>query len=128
MQESKTILYLDDNEDHRDLLKFIFEDAGYNILTCSSKDKCFDYLNHYPVSVIVMDYWVEGTEAAEMGEKIKRFHPQIPFFFFTGDAQSKSREKGLRTGAQGYLLKPDDLNNIVTTIGGFLNSSKQYVA
>ncbi len=128
MQKSKTILYLDDNEDHRDLLKFLFEDEGYNILTCAGIENCFDYLIKYPVSVIVLDYWIEGLEAFEISKKIKLLYPHIPFFYFTGDAQKKSREKGMQSGAQGYLLKPDDLNNIVPIIGRFLETYRQCAA
>ena len=122
MQKSKTILYLDDNADHRDLLKFLFEDEGYKIVTCSTMKECLDYLSENEISVIVMDYWVEGVETLVISEKIKESHPNIPFFFFTGDAQSKSREKALNTGAKAYLLKPDDVGNIVPTINQFLGN------
>jgi DNA-binding NtrC family response regulator len=120
MHEGKTVLYLDDNEDHRDLLKFIFEDAGYRVLTCSNVKDCLDCLTENEISVIVMDYWLEGRETVAIGERIKELYPQIPFFFFTGDAQSKSREKGIQSGARAYFVKPDDLENIVPTVGRFL--------
>ena len=126
--EDKTVLYLDDNADHRDLLKFLFEDAGYKILTCSDIKECLNCLAENAVSVVVLDYWLKGEETLAASEQIKQLYPQTPFFFFTGDAQPKSRERGIQSGARGYLLKPDDIDNIVSTIDMFLESPARCVA
>ncbi|MGI8469436.1 MAG: response regulator [Pyrinomonadaceae bacterium] len=123
MREDKTILYLDDNADHRDLLKFLFEDASYKILTCSTVNECLVFLAEHEVSAIVMDYWLDGVENLETGEKIKELYPNIPFFYFTGDAQTKSRERALSVGAQAYFLKPDDIDGIVPAISRLLDNS-----
>lgn len=123
MQKGKTVLYLDDNPDHRDLLKFLFEEAGYETVTCAQMDECLELLSQKEVAAVVMDYWLDGVETIEISKKIKELYPAIPFFFFTGDAQPATREKALQTGAMGYLLKPNDVSNIVPVVSRFFENS-----
>ncbi|MGI9036729.1 MAG: response regulator [Pyrinomonadaceae bacterium] len=123
MQACKTVLYLDDNDDHRDLLKYLFEDAGYKIVTCSKLDECLEQLSKNDVSAVIMDYWIEGVETFTVGEKIRIFYPKIPFFYFTGDARTTSRQRAMSSGAQAYLLKPDDIGGIVQTIDKYLGEA-----
>ena len=92
-------------------------------MTCSTVREGLDYLVEYDISAITLDYQLDGFGSVEIGEKIKSLYPQIPFFFFTSDAQSKSREKAMQGGAQGYFFLPDDISNIVPKVGRFLESA-----
>lgn len=116
MLENKTVLYLDDNTDHLELLKFLFEQTNYQVITSSSQRDCLRSLQSKNVSAVVMDYWVEGAETIDTGKKILEEFPQTPVFFFTGDVREVSRRKALSIGAKEFFVKPDDIGNIVATV------------
>lgn len=123
MQENKTVLYLDDNADHLELLKFLFEQTNYKVITSSSQIDCLQSLHSGKVSAVVMDYWVEGSETLDTGKKIREDFPQTPLFFFSGDVREASRRKALDIGAKAFFVKPDDIENIVATIDRHLEVS-----
>lgn len=116
MLENKTVLYLDDNADHLELLKFLFEQTDYQVITSSSQRECLQSLQAKNVSAVVMDYWVEGAETLDTGRRILNEFPQTPLFFFTGDVREISRRKALGIGAKEFFVKPDDIGNIVATV------------
>lgn len=120
MLENKTVLYLDDNADHLELLKFLFEQTDYKVITSSSQKDCLRSLQSKNISAVVMDYWVEGAETIDTGKKILEAFPQTPLFFFTGDVREVSRRKALSIGAKAFFVKPDDIGNIVATVDNHL--------
>jgi CheY-like chemotaxis protein len=47
----------------------------------------------------------------------------LPVIFYSGDAYEKDQQQGLAAGAQAYLVKPNDLENIAGVIGTLLQNS-----
>jgi CheY-like chemotaxis protein len=120
MQVGKYILCVDNNADNRELIKFIFEQSGHNVLTCATAEACLDYARRYNISAFVLDYWLAGVEGSEICREIRTFNQKTPIIFFTGDARDTSRRKGISTGANAYLIKPNDLEKVVPTVNRFI--------
>lgn len=124
MSFDKTILCVDDNSDHNELLQFFFEQAGYKVISCSSSDDCLDCLKTVKLSAVIFGNWLEDVHFNSILNEMKILQPELPFVFFTADAREASRQKALRMGAHSYLVKPNDLENLVPVIGKII--SKEY--
>jgi len=51
----------------------------------------------------------------ELCRRLREFSPQIPIVFYSNDAREIDRQKGLATGAQAYLIKPE-IDTVLPTI------------
>lgn len=116
MQPDKVVLCVDDNADHNELLEIFFKQVGYKIVACDTPESCLQYLKTIKFSAVIFGSWQEEDRFIEVLDEMKILYPNLPFVFFTADAREASRQKGLQTGAQAYLVKPNDLENIVPTI------------
>ena len=123
MKQKKTILCVDNNSDNCELMKFFFADAGYNVLTCSTPDDCLNYILTGDISAVILDYRLADIEGSEVCREIRKHNSKLPIVFFTGDALEDSRQKGINAGANAYLLKPNDLGNIVPTVTHFVEAN-----
>ena len=116
MSFSKTILCVDDNEDNNELLQFLFENEGYKVITCSTADECSECIMDNDFSAIILDYRLPDKDGLDILREIKESNPHLPIVFFTADAVETSRQKSIEAGADAYLVKPNDLTNIVPTV------------
>ena len=112
----KNVLCVDDNEDSRELLKIFFELENYQVVTCATHQECSEQVKNNEFSAIVLDSWIPGLSGVDICRQIRAVNTTIPIIFYSADALAKSREKGLQAGANAYLVKPDDLNKVVSTV------------
>lgn len=103
MRHDKTVLCVDSNADHNELLEIFFNQAGYKIVTCDTPESCLKFLKTLKFSAVVFGNWTEDSNFTEVLSEIKIQHSNLPFVFFTADAREASRQKGLGMGAQAYL-------------------------
>jgi DNA-binding response OmpR family regulator len=116
----KNILCVDDNKDSLELLKIFFEQADYQVVTCTNHQECFEHIGNNDFSAIILDCWLAEKDGFEICREIRAANASIPIIFYTADATAKSREMGLTSGANAYLVKPDDMGNLVPTVTQFL--------
>ncbi len=62
---------------------------------------------------IVLDMKMPGIGGLETLQAIKRRRPSTKIIVMTGHSSSQDREAGLRAGAQHYLLKPIDVEDLI---------------
>jgi CheY-like chemotaxis protein len=116
MKEQKTVLCVDDNDDNLELLKILFELADYQVTACSTGEECLEQVKKGEYSAIVLDYRLPDKDGLEICREIRELVPGTPIVFYTADVRNSSRQAAFSAGADAYLLKPDDLNNIISTV------------
>ena len=85
------IVFVDDQEDIRDIISFVLEDALE--VTVSSFSNINDAYKHIEnkaneISMIISDYHLEGENGLSLFSKVKDF--EIPFFLMTGKVFSEN--------------------------------------
>ncbi len=123
MKTNKTILCIDDNEDTTELLKAMFEETGFEVTSCPSAEACSDHLKRNDLSALILDFRLPDQKGTELCREVRAANPQLPIVFFTGEASPESRWEGLKAGANNYLVKPNDLENIVPVVTGLINQA-----
>lgn len=108
-------------EDH-DLLLLaihdILESEGYEVMTASDG---IDALEHMRVSVpelIIADISMPRMDGYHFFEEVRK-HPEwvpIPFIFLTARAEREDRLKGKALGAEDYIIKPFDPQELVVVV------------
>jgi DNA-binding response OmpR family regulator len=103
-RERKRILMVDDVVDARGLAELIL--AEYTLISARSFDEGlrFAYLRYF--DLYILDNWLPDGNGAELCRLIRAFDPNTPILFFSAAAYERDIQEALRSGAQGYLVKP----------------------
>ncbi len=107
-------------EDHTDLRKFIISCLGndYQFLEAANgKDGLRQAIEQVP-ALVLSDVMMPEMDGIEMCDKIKRDHRtcHIPVIMLTAKATDESKLTGLGTGADDYLIKPFNKDELILKI------------
>jgi len=119
--KNATILVMDDDRDILDAMKMVLEFNGYNVETCTN-DHHIDYKN-LP-DLFLLDIWMSGLSGSDVCKRLKRNinSMSIPVIIFS--ANRNVREISEECGADGYIAKPFNLNQLLAIIGHHINNKK----
>lgn len=111
---NKYILCIEDDADTCELVTFVFEQAGYKVVACSTED-CLKVTHEEKFLAIILDNYFVGTSGVNICRELRRFDKTTPIIFFSGESREDEIEKALAAGANVYLLKPNDFDKLVPT-------------
>lgn len=114
-----SILCIEDDEDTCALMRFVFEQEGFIVTTCSVED-CLQVVERQNFSAMILDNYFGDLDGVEICRKIRSLHPATPIIFFSGEVRQTEREKALAAGASAYLIKPDDFEKLVEITLGLI--------
>lgn len=120
MGNSKKVFVFDDNADILELCTIILEDAGFEIKTSSTSNQIVDQVMAYMPDIIFMDNWLPDVGGIDATRELKA-HPTlkgIPVIYFTANNDVKSLAE--QAGADGYLSKPFDIQELENIINKHL--------
>jgi twitching motility two-component system response regulator PilH len=112
------ILIVDDSRTELHHLSDALTKRGYAVRTAQSGDEALKRLAEATPQLILMDVVMPGTNGFQLTRTITR-DPRwaaIPVFMCTSKAQETDRVWGLRQGARDYLVKPVDVDELITKI------------
>ena len=115
---NKKILIVDDDPRNIFALKLTLKSRGYQIVSCTMAQEAIQILKENTVYIILMDMMMPEMDGYE-AVKIIRNTPgmsQIPVIAVTAQAMPEDRQKCLDAGAQDYVSKPIDVDQLVTAI------------
>ncbi len=109
------ILVVDDEESFRSLLRQELEDAGYQVLEAADGMTALKVARSQRLDLIILDVMIPGISGFDV-VSVLRGDPAtaaIPIVILSG---VEDRERGFRLGADGYLVKPLDVEKLFDVI------------
>ncbi len=119
----KRILIADDEEDVVVALKFTLEKEGYECLAAYDGKEALDKAKKDNPDLIVLDIMMPKLNGYEVSRLLKfdaKFK-QIPIIMLTARTQEKDKVIGQETGADVYITKPFEMNDLIRTVKNMLN-------
>ncbi len=116
MSMNKKVFVFDDNADILELCTIILEDAGYEIKTSSTSNNIIDQVLSYIPDIIFMDNWLPDVGGIDATRELKQHATlkNIPVIYFSANNDVKSLAE--QAGADGYLSKPFDIEELENII------------
>lgn len=74
--------------------------------------------------LLVIDVQLPGMNGFDLASKIQKHNPDIPYLFLTARAEKKDRINGLSIGADDYITKPFDIDELVLRIKNIIKRQK----
>ncbi len=122
-EDSRTILYVEDNLDNLNLVKRILEAAGYQFLgTDNAADGIMLARRHNP-DLILVDINMPDVDGLTMTQELKadaKFE-KTPIIAITANVMRGDRERTLSAGCDDYIQKPIDVDHLPRQIAQFLH-------
>lgn len=114
----KTILVVDDDDIVLSMLETHLRKAGFAVLTAVHGKDALAIVSKAPVDIIVSDISMAEMDGLEFCERLRKSpeHVDIPFIFLTAHAGAGERMRGLRSGADEYLVKPVDPGDLIARV------------
>ena len=75
--------------------------------------------------LLITDIQLPGMNGFEFAEEIKKVNDKIPFLFLTSRNEKKDRITGLKLGADDYINKPFDIDELVLRITNIIRRNSQ---
>lgn len=119
----KTILLVDDESRMLDLLALYLTPLGFNCVKKSSALDAIMYLESHSVDLILLDVMMPEMDGWTACREIKEIR-DIPIIMLTARSEKPDIVKGLKIGADDYILKPFDEEELVARIEAVLRRTK----
>lgn len=112
------ILIVDDEKPICDLVDLNLSAAGYFCKSVQDGMKAIELIEKETFDLILLDIMLPGVDGFDIMEYIRPL--KIPVIFITAKGDVKDRVKGLRLGAEDYLVKPFDVVELVARVEAVL--------
>lgn len=112
------ILAVDDERPIAELLRLSLTRAGYACVTAYDGIEAANLIEKEPFDLILLDIMLPGIDGFELMEYIRS--TGIPVIFLTAKNAVSDRVKGLRMGAEDYMVKPFDILELMARVEGVL--------
>lgn len=112
----RKIAIFDDDEDILSICSIILEEVGWNVTTFTNCNDILDKVKETDPDVIIMDNWIPDAGGIQATQLLKNSLElkHIPVIYFSANSEIKSLMK--QAGAQGYLAKPFDIEELKEVI------------
>lgn len=121
-KDTKTLLIIEDDETMRTALRRIFESDGYKVKTAADGTQLSSVLDDSPIDLLILDVglpWINGFELAKLLKEHKDLK-EIPLIFVSGKTSELDVKRGFQMGADDYIKKPFDIDQIKKTVATLL--------
>lgn len=120
MNSSKIkILLAEDEETLATALILNFNLVGYDVIHAADGVKALDVFkqNQSTLSLVLLDVMMPGMNGFDVFKEIRKMDSQIPVIFLTARNQSSDKIEGLKLGADDYITKPFELEELMLRVG-----------
>ncbi|HET7143364.1 MAG TPA: response regulator [Anaerolineales bacterium] len=122
--EKGTILYVEDNQDNRSLMRRVLGAEGYSVVEANNASQAVEKLENEGdnIDLILMDINMPDMDGYTLTAKIKSMQKfsNIPIVAVTANVMRGDREKSLEAGCDGYIQKPIDIDTLGQQIERFM--------
>jgi DNA-binding NtrC family response regulator len=116
MDKQARVLIIDDDENISKVLQTILEEDGYAADTADTARKGIELSESAFYNLALIDVRLPDMEGIELLTKLKKTKPKMRKIIVTGYPTLQNAVAAVNKGADGYVMKPFDVENILATI------------
>lgn len=122
------VLIVDDEEPNRVLLRDPLEAHGYEVTEACSGQEVLRFVSIAPPDAILLDVMMPGIDGYQLCRRLKldRRTAPIPVLLVTALSDRKERLLGMKAGANDFLNKPVDVQDLVLRVGNAVYAKSLY--
>jgi PAS domain S-box-containing protein len=114
------VLVAEDNPDTLEMIRFILDESGAEVMTAESADEALKALERFKPDVLVSDIAMPGKDGYDLIREVRSREPErggkIPAVAITAYARAEDRMRALASGFQIHVAKPVDPNELIAVV------------
>jgi len=112
------ILIIDDEPDIRDVLKITLESEGFDVFEAKDGVEGLEKVHRSSPDLVILDYKMPKMDGHEVCQILKKdiLLRHMPIIMLTGKGETQDKIKGINAGADDYLVKPFEPQELVARI------------
>jgi len=117
------ILYVDDDIDTCEMMAMLFglHNNDYQVTTAFDAEKALDLIENQAFDLYIFDYAMPEITGVELCRRVRLNDADAPVILYSAMAREADKKTGLQAGATEYLVKPNDLDQLIETAGKLLS-------
>ncbi|MCI9005739.1 MAG: response regulator transcription factor [Lachnospiraceae bacterium] len=117
------ILIAEDDPNIAKLVEATVAIGGYEGVVCANGTEAFEKMEHGNFDLVLLDVMLPGMSGFEIMQK--RTNTQVPVIFITAKQELTDKVRGLRLGAEDYIVKPFEAMELLARIEVILRRVKR---
>ncbi len=118
-------LVVDDERGVREVLRRVLTLDGYEVLTAGGGAEALDLVIRDVPDVVLLDVGMPGVDGLEVCRGLRRVGERVPILMLTARSAVSDRVEGLDVGADDYMLKPFDVEELKARLRALLRRSRE---
>lgn len=118
------ILLVDDNEKIRKLMEIYLVKDGFSVFHAEDGEVALDVLDQTKIDLIVADIMMPKMDGYELIRELREARYDLPILMVTAKDTYPDKKMGFELGADDYMTKPIDMEEMVLRVRALLRRSK----
>jgi two-component system alkaline phosphatase synthesis response regulator PhoP len=123
--KKNSILLVEDEENLHEALKLNLELEGYEVSSAFDGPAALTAVQNEYFDLIIMDVMLPELDGISVTENIRLQQNEVPILILSARNSSADRVQGLKKGADDYLTKPFNLEELLLRVDKLIHKSKQ---
>lgn len=120
----KKILLAEDDLDFSIVLQQFLELNGFEVVLAENGKKALELFSTDSFDLCLLDVMMPEMDGFTLAENIIEINPDVPFVFLTAKKLKEDKIKGLQLGADDYIVKPFEVDELILRIHNILKRSE----
>jgi DNA-binding response OmpR family regulator len=118
------ILCTEDDLDTRELITFVLTRSNFEVVTTETPALAIKMAQAFSFDLYLIDNWMPSMSGPDLCRELRSFDATTPILFYSGAGYDKDKTAAYASGAQGYLVKPVDNDNLVAEVRRLISESR----
>lgn len=123
----KRLLLVEDDQDFRNLLAQFLAVFDYDVTTAPDGAAALQVFQGETFDICVLDVMMPKLNGFDLAEKIIAINPETPFVFLTARKLKEDKIRGLKLGADDYVVKPFEADELVLRLNNILRRKQHHI-
>ncbi|CAK7019560.1 response regulator transcription factor [Tissierella carlieri] len=118
------ILLVDDNEKIRKLIEIYLKKEGFQVFHGENGEEALDILDNVKIDLIIADIMMPKMDGYELVKELREAEYDLPILMVTAKDTYPDKKMGFELGADDYMTKPINMDELVLRVKALLRRSK----
>ena len=125
MDNTKHILLAEDDLDFGHLLKQYLEISDFKVTWANDGKEALELFKKNTYNICVLDVMMPKLDGFTLAEQLIELNPETPFIFLTARKLKEDKNKGLKLGADDYIVKPFEADELILRLNNILKRASK---